>query len=139
MGLSIEIWLKIVPLKTWKRGPCTKNGVEAGSPPRQDNMEAGEWGRGPGHGGDPLSERACILHQIYKRGNEVFTLISCQVFPLEDCWKPALTKPLSRKSGIYIARVVFEVQMRQLAYFGAGVVLLGTGFGTRLLVGAQAS
>jgi hypothetical protein len=29
-------------------------------------------------------ERACILHQIYKRGNEVFTLISCQVFPLRD-------------------------------------------------------
>ncbi len=30
-------------------------------------------------------ECACILHQSYGRGNLVFTLISCQVFPLAGC------------------------------------------------------
>ncbi len=49
-------------------------------------MEAGEIGVGAlDTEATRCPERACMLHQIYKRGNKVFTLIWCQVFTLGDC------------------------------------------------------
>jgi hypothetical protein len=35
---------------------------EVGPPALQDKWSWGTWGRGPGLGGGPLSECACILH-----------------------------------------------------------------------------
>jgi len=47
----------------------------------------GMWGGGPGHGGGRSPACASILHQYASPRNQVFTLISSQVFPLLPAWQ----------------------------------------------------
>src|SRR5882762_8950176 len=59
-----------------------KFGIKVGPPPCQDESMWGMWGGGPGHGGGRSPACASILHQYSSLRNQVFTLISGQVFPL---------------------------------------------------------
>jgi hypothetical protein len=68
-----------------KRGLCHKTEGEAGSPSRQDRcrrvLGVGVLDREATR----FPDCACMLEQNHDRGNLVFTLISCQVFPLGGC------------------------------------------------------
>jgi hypothetical protein len=67
----------------------------------------GTWGRGLGHGGDPLSECGCILHQEPQAWESGVYSISHQVFPLAALWKVHFGTVISHGNLLCTSRRLF--------------------------------